>query len=824
MGSSLVRKKSTVSSMESIHGLDGFVDKLHKAGAMKKLDLSGESMMEIPDGVFSAIFLRSLILDRNKISNLPQNFSKLIHLEELSATQNMLISLPKWFQKLSKLRLLNLSDNKLGSISDTLARITNLQHLDLHANLLSDLSYEISKLQALTYLNVSNNSLRHLPSLSGMDNLMELHLAGNRLASLPGSLGALTSLVILDLSSNQIPQISEDLGELKRLMTLKCNKNKLYSLPKSISSLMFLYEIDLSGNEFKEIPSSLCGVPNLKRLFFDCNKVEAIPQSISRLSNLVKFSIEDNPLVETPSEFFQMKSLEVLQIGSVMIEELPLMTEPNIMTEFRMNSGSLNHLPNNMGDFLSKIKVLELKGNRLSTLPDSISMMLSLEKLNLCGNCVSILPCGIINLKDLIQLNISDNKLSSIPDDIGSLHKLKQFLLGYNQITAIPESLRNATKLRELCLSGNPIQELPNWISCMVNMKLLWVAQAGLANSEVIQSISCLSTLEDLDISRNKLSELNPSLLYMPELKNLNVSGNQFTTMQNPGKNAKLLLFDCSQNTSSRETSGSADLVTRSPCPQEAWIQSKINRAGPNTIVSETGCAAAVGRRNYMEDALLMYEAASDYMLFGVFDGHDGGATSKYLQHNFAKVFDTNFSLKGKKDSIRKTYQTLHDLICHCEFPVSGSTSSTIYIDKKVIISANAGDSRAILIRSGKAIRLSHDHKPTVPEEEERIRSLGGYVSDTGRINGLLAVSRGFGDCNLEPYVTSEPYIKEVKRDVSDEWLVLASDGLWDVLTDQKVADLIRREKSAWMAASKLKDMALLYGSPDNISVIVIRL
>lgn len=63
------------------------------------------------------------------------------------------------------------------------------------------------------------------------------------------------------------------------------------------------------------------------------------------------------------------------------------------------------------------------------------------------------------------------------------------------------------------------------------------------------------------------------------------------------------------------------------------------------------------------------------------------------------------------------------------------------------LYSANVGDTRAVLKRGTKAVRLSHDHKPYNPEEISRIRECGGFVSgDVGRVNGVIAVARSIGD------------------------------------------------------------------------------
>ena len=127
---------------------------------------------------------------------------------------------------------------------------------------------------------------------------------------------------------------------------------------------------------------------------------------------------------------------------------------------------------------------------------------------------------------------------------------------------------------------------------------------------------------------------------------------------------------------------------------------------------------------------------------------------------------------------------------------------------------------RAILCRGGKATRLSLDHKPTDPAERERIASQGGFVSENGRVMGHLAVARSIGDCDSTPYITHLAYINEVELQAGDEYLVLACDGLFDVLTDDEIAELLTTAPPD-LASVMLRDYAYSLGSGDNISVLV---
>jgi len=145
------------------------------------------------------------------------------------------------------------------------------------------------------------------------------------------------------------------------------------------------------------------------------------------------------------------------------------------------------------------------------------------------------------------------------------------------------------------------------------------------------------------------------------------------------------------------------------------------------------------------------------------------------------------------------------------------------------------------LSRNNIAVPLTKDHKPHWPEEKKRIEALGGQIYFDGgdwRIKDL-SVSKSFGDLDSVPYVTHKPDIFKYKLSESEEFIVLACDGLWDVMTNQDVVNFILQNKPKNLKkdsdkithckatvsgnlAKKLADYAIEIGSTDNITVIII--
>ncbi|KAI0266807.1 protein serine/threonine phosphatase 2C [Gloeopeniophorella convolvens] len=142
---------------------------------------------------------------------------------------------------------------------------------------------------------------------------------------------------------------------------------------------------------------------------------------------------------------------------------------------------------------------------------------------------------------------------------------------------------------------------------------------------------------------------------------------------------------------------------------------------------------------------------------------------------------------------------------------------------RRVLYVANAGDARGVLCRNGRALRLTYDHKGTDKQEAKRIMDSGGFVM-SGRVNGVLAVTRSLGDSSMKEFVVGAPYTTETELAEDDELLILACDGIWDVLDDQTACELVRGISDPQEAAHALVREATHRYTNDNITVMVIRL
>ncbi|OAF70608.1 hypothetical protein A3Q56_01635 [Intoshia linei] len=132
----------------------------------------------------------------------------------------------------------------------------------------------------------------------------------------------------------------------------------------------------------------------------------------------------------------------------------------------------------------------------------------------------------------------------------------------------------------------------------------------------------------------------------------------------------------------------------------------------------------------------------------------------------------------------------------------SGCTAvvALLSFEHKTISVINIGDSRCVLCRDGKAMDLSVDHKPEDTIERSRIEKAGGCVTEDGRVNGGLNLSRAFGDhtykinkslSHEDQMITPKPDVKTVKLVKEDEFMIIACDGIWNVMTSEEIISFV---------------------------------
>jgi serine/threonine protein phosphatase PrpC len=153
-----------------------------------------------------------------------------------------------------------------------------------------------------------------------------------------------------------------------------------------------------------------------------------------------------------------------------------------------------------------------------------------------------------------------------------------------------------------------------------------------------------------------------------------------------------------------------------------------------------------------------------------------------------------------------------------------GCTAVVAWLSGSLLVTANIGDARAVLGKTdGTALRLTVDHKATDDAERALVEGKGGAVED-GRVEGTCAVTRAFGDHGLKRFMSCEPYttVTDLKGG-GYSCLVLACDGVWDVMSDEEAIELVTDASlDAEETAAQLVQEALRKGSDDNVTAMVI--
>ncbi|RZC50179.1 hypothetical protein C5167_018608 [Papaver somniferum] len=291
------------------------------------------------------------------------------------------------------------------------------------------------------------------------------------------------------------------------------------------------------------------------------------------------------------------------------------------------------------------------------------------------------------------------------------------------------------------------------------------------------------------------------------------------------------------------------------------------------------GFSSIIGRRKEMEDAVCIIpgfisnhtcrdiggctapssRVSSEIQpvhFFGVYDGHGGSQVAKFCAERIHDTTAEEWERGGTDvdtdvDGWHTRWETAfsrgferadNEVAEESVAPeIVGSTAVVVALSGCQIITSNCGDSRAVLCRGTQTIPLSIDHKPDREDELARIEGAGGRVIswNGARVFGVLAMSRSIGDRYMRPWIIPVPEVTFTTRSEEDECLIIASDGLWDVISNDEAGEvarnLLRRRRrstisdiashsAAQAVADHLTDLASRKNSSDNISVIVVDL
>ena len=231
--------------------------------------------------------------------------------------------------------------------------------------------------------------------------------------------------------------------------------------------------------------------------------------------------------------------------------------------------------------------------------------------------------------------------------------------------------------------------------------------------------------------------------------------------------------------------------------------------------------------RPYMEDYTLISQNIDNdpnKSLFCIFDGHGGSLSAEICKNNIVEVFTNNLhkNINDMEQCFIDTFNDLDELCLKSNCIEIGNTATVVYINDKKLYCGNVGDSSAVIVYNEEVMKITYNDRCDDAEEKNRILKAGGKIINK-KLNDILCVTRAIGDFDLKQKgLINIPHLYRREITYSDKYVIIASDGIWDVVTNEMILNIIHSCKNCNDICGKITNIAINLGSHDNISCIVI--
>eukprot|EP01087_Luapelamoeba_hula_P010709 TRINITY_DN2842_c1_g1_i2.p1 TRINITY_DN2842_c1_g1~~TRINITY_DN2842_c1_g1_i2.p1 ORF type:complete len:1021 (-),score=130.51 TRINITY_DN2842_c1_g1_i2:58-3120(-) len=835
------------------------------ARSLKKLILSVNHISKLPEEVGLCINLVELDLATNLLTSLPEMFGQLTTMQRLNLSCNRMKVLSDLIGNLTQLDRLDLRFNELRRLPPAIANCTSLHSLYLGQNKLKQLP-SLHSLTNLYTLAAEENKLTSIDEICMPESssLIDLLLAGNNLTSLPDAISTLSELVTLSLEDNKLETIPSSIKGLTALQKLFLTNNSLNSLPAEINSLENLCELELGNNNLTSLPTVWGNLSRLALFDMHNNFLSALPDSIGNLPRLRIFGASINLLSTLPESFSQLTGLTKLNLSGNGFEDVPACL---------LNMGKLQKLffaytnittwPASKDITFTTLTVLYLAGNELRDIPEGITGLTLLKELHLSNNSIKKIPASIVNLASSLHiLDVSANKLTELPVELGSCVLLTELELSHNKLTTA-HGLKGLVSLIELDMSGNSFSVFPSAaIEELVLLEQFKIGHCKIQHltKEDIRILEGLmqGALSWLSIEGNPCTvDVSPALRIISEktvpLKGpltgagwgATVSWSEMRglrpTMEDTiyvGKNFRgrrgdflLGLFDGHRGPQAAYLAGAqlpqvliAALAKHNDDPGLA-LQATFFRLEELIVDSKTeaGCTAVIAL--FLQDTLWIGSAGDSRAVLSVkgkahrvTTDHTGRvpAERKRIQDLGGYV-----SEKGRVMGDLAVSRSLGDVPC---LPYVTCTPDihkiSVAVPKKHKQPKSVSDSAASVSiqAASNTTATSSTHNTTThitsQKKTKLKRASESSASDLTDIDGE--------DSSNSSSSSSNSLSNEHVSTGFDDFLILACDGVWDVLKDQEAVNIVARAPHPRQAAVRIRDHAYFSQSSDNISAIVL--
>nr|XP_054764681.1 leucine-rich repeat-containing protein 40-like [Lytechinus pictus] len=399
---------------------------------------------------------------------------------------------------------------------------TDLVKLILASNKLEELANDIQQLPALTVLDVTNffaNRDWRTP------NLQRLNISHNCLTELPSQISQLHDLLFLHVQHNKISVLQDGLGDLNHLENLDVSNNQLRDLPESIGSLRKLKSLNASENQLLLVPSTIGNLKGVRMLELSSNRLTSLPEEMGYMSSLEQLHIKFNKITSLPP-FTKCKDLKELHAGNNNISELSV--------ELLQSLSSLN--------------VLDLRDNKITTIPEDMIKVTTLTRLNIANNNVSSLPYKLGNLTSLRAMVLDGNPLRSIRRDIVNRGTMELMKYLRSRIEETPEDTPDSSSASDpssvigrteavagktLDYSNKKSGTIP--VSLWEPAKESGVTAVNFSKNMLTQVpenlILLYKTVVDVNLSVNKIPALPVEMQMMVNITRLDLGSNGLSTI-----------------------------------------------------------------------------------------------------------------------------------------------------------------------------------------------------------------------------------------------------------------------------------------------------
>ncbi|XP_033726516.1 protein lap4-like [Pecten maximus] len=429
-----------------------------------ELNLSGQSLYTLPQDICYFTRLEVLNVSHNSLSEVPASLARLRGLRILLLQENKIQMIPDTITNCTHLTEINLTRNKLSNLPRNIDALKNLRILKLGQNEFVSLPHDVGQLQNLTYLDLQGNRIWYLPfSMHGLRKLKFLNLADNKFEHLPIPICQVSSLKLLNLKGNSLKNLSPDFESLKNLRELNLSYNKFDTIPGIVYRLKELRFLNIAANDIKYIPHHVQGLPNLHILHIQGNRLSNLPNSFKNLQYL---NMANNCLYNV--SLVGMTRLKNLNASNNFLENIPMgvytLTKLEIL---RLNNNQIKYVSQDL-THLKNLRVLDLGNNKLVSFPQVIDQMHRLDYFNVKGNQIKhriTLQYGEIpaNQDDMMDnRHMYASKRNPYQDNNRHLYKPKKRDKSPSTRSPTMLDLNNSQDLDELLLNGFSRKHIEN--------------------------------------------------------------------------------------------------------------------------------------------------------------------------------------------------------------------------------------------------------------------------------------------------------------------------------------------------------------------------